>query len=104
MLNVLRSHLGKNLLIKTNTRNISSLKKKFFYLHFYFNDFTADNFINEIIKNFKLNTTYTIIFKISCNNNEFFKMCGPQIGLTLKKKHDIDYYIKLFNKIIYVNY
>ena len=88
------------LLGKPYTRPMTSVQKKFFYLHFYFNDFTVENFIEEIIKNFKLNTTYTIIFKISCNNNELFKMCGPQIGLTINKEHDLDFYNKLFDVIM----
>lgn len=100
MLNTVKNLLFHTMLVKPYTRDMSSLQNKFFYLHFYFNDFTVDKFIEEIIKNFKLNTTYTIIFKISCNNHELFKMCGPQIGLTIHKEHDVDYYKKLFDLIM----
>ena len=58
MQNVLKSQLFEKLLLKQKTRNISSLKNKFFYLHFYFNDFTVETFINEIIKNFKFMKVY----------------------------------------------
>ena len=47
------------------------------YLHFSYDSFTLDHFMNTILRNFKLNTTYTILLKISTNNNLAFKMCGP---------------------------
>lgn len=101
MLKTVQDLLQNKMVVKPYTRGMSSLQNKFFYLHFYFNDFTVEKFIEEIIKNFKLNTTYTIILKISCNNNELFKMCGPQIGLTLKNEHDFDFYMKLFDLIMF---
>ena len=73
---------------------------KFKYLHISFEQFSLDKFQSEIMKNFKLNTTYSILLKISSSNNLIFKMCGPQIGLVIESEHDLDYYSKLYNLII----
>nr|QWO71376.1 DNA polymerase [Calocybe gangraenosa] len=72
----------------------------FKFLHFYLEDFTEDKFQNEIMKNFKLNTTYSILLKISSYNNLIFKMCGPQIGLIIKQEHDLDFYSKIYSLIL----
>jgi hypothetical protein len=72
---------------------------KYFYLHFSFRDFNLENFKNQLIENFKLNTTYSILVKIACDNNLIFKMCGPQIGLVIKNKHDLSQYDKIYSVI-----
>ena len=52
------------------------------------------------MNNFQLNTTYSILLKISSNNNLIFKMCGPQIGLVIAEEHDLNYYSKLYDLIL----
>lgn len=73
---------------------------KFKYIHISYEDFTLEKFKLEIMKNFKLNTTYSILLKISSDNNLIFKMCGPQIGIVIGNEHDLDYYSKLYNLIL----
>ena len=53
-----------------------------------------------MMKNLKLNTTYSILLKISSGNNTIFKMCGPQIGIVIGNEHDLEYYSKLYNLIL----
>ena len=74
--------------------------KDIIFLHFSYNNFTFKIFQIEIMKNFKLNTTYSILLKISSGNNLIFKMCGPQIGIVIKNEHDLEFYYKLYNIII----
>lgn len=57
-------------------------------------------FIKIITQNFKLNTTYSILLKICSGYNLTFKMCGPQIGIVLGDKHDLQYYSKLYDLIV----
>ena len=78
---------------------MSKNNKKIMFIHFHITDFTVNNFTNKIINNFKLNTTYSLLFKISSFNNLEFKMCGPQIGLVLGDNHDLDYYSNIFKLI-----
>ena len=80
--------------------NIKFIKNKFQYFHFSLNDFTTINFINFIVNNLKLNSTYSILIKISCQNNLVFKMCGSQIGIVIKNEHDLDYYEKIYSVIL----
>ena len=75
-------------------------KINFKYIHIPFENFTLGKFQGEIIKNFKLNTTYSIIIKISSSNNLIFKMCGPQIGLVVGNNHNLQYYSDLYNLIL----
>ena len=72
----------------------------FKYIHISFKDFTLERFQSEITKNFKLNTTYSILLKISSGNSLIFKMCGPQIGIVIGNEHNLDYYSNLYNIII----
>ena len=74
-------------------------KLGFGYIHFAYYNFTVENFISEITKNFKLNTTYSILIKIGSENNLIFKMAGSQIGLIIKNYHDLDYYGKIYSVI-----
>nr|YP_010044372.1 DNA polymerase [Trametes versicolor]QPF23613.1 DNA polymerase [Trametes versicolor] len=79
---------------------INNKKIEIKYIHIAYEDFSLENFINIIMNNFKLNTTYSILLKISSNNNLLFKMCGPQIGIVIKNEHDLDFYSKLYNLIL----
>ena len=81
---------------------MSNLNKnqKIMFLHFHINEFMVNNLINKIINNFKLNTTYSLLFKISSFNNLEFKMCGPQIGLVIGNAHDLEQYSNLFRLIL----
>ena len=75
-------------------------KINFKFIHISFEDFTLENFLKIIMNNFQLNTTYSILLKISSNNNLIFKMCGPQIGIVINNGHDLQYYSKLYNLIL----
>ena len=74
-------------------------KNSFNYIHFPFAEFTKERFQNEILKNFKLKTSYSLLLKISSYSNLIFKMCGPQIGLVIKDEHDLNFYSKLYDVI-----
>lgn len=76
------------------------MKEKFNFIHISIENFSLEKFLIEITKNFKLNTTYSILLKISSTNNLNFKMCGPQIGLVIGNEHDLDYYSKLYDLIL----
>ena len=52
---------------------MKSNKSNFKYIHISYEDFTLIRFKNIIMNNFKLNTTYSILLKISSNNNLIFK-------------------------------
>ena len=75
-------------------------KLNFKFIHISYEEFTLERFLSEIMKNFKLNTTYSILLKISSGNNLIFKMCGPQIGVVITSEHNLEYYSKLYNLII----
>ena len=75
-------------------------KINFKFIHISFEDFTLENFLKIIMNNFQLNTTYSILLKISSNNNLIFKMCGPQIGLVVGNNHNLQYYSDLYNLIL----
>nr|QWO71378.1 DNA polymerase [Calocybe cyanea] len=72
----------------------------FKYLHVSYQEFNLNMFIKILTQNFKLNTTYSLLLKISSDNYMTFKMCGPQIGIVIKESHDLEYYSKLFDLII----
>jgi DNA polymerase type B, organellar and viral len=89
--------------MKNNTKYFKSLNhytpSNMYYLHFSVNNFTQENFITEIVNNFKLNCTYSLLIKVSSDENTIFKQVGPQIGLRIKDKHDIEFYNNLFSSI-----
>ena len=76
---------------------MKNIKSKFKYIHLSYEEFSVKNLQNVIIQNFKLNTTYSILLKISSDNHQIFKMCGPQIGIVIGSEHNLDYYSKLYN-------
>src|ERR1700734_761735 len=69
------------------------------YMHFTANSFTLENFNTELVKNFKLNTTYSLLIKISSNDNTIFKQVGPQIGLVITNEHDFSLTKDIFSII-----
>jgi DNA polymerase type B, organellar and viral len=71
------------------------------YIHTPFKDFSFENFYILIKTNFKLNSTYSILIKISYYEQMVFKMCGSQIGLVLEETYDINYIEKIYNTILY---
>ena len=79
---------------------MKSNKSNFKYIHISYEDFTLIRFKNIIMNNFKLNTTYSILLKISSGNNLIFKMCGPQIGIVIANEHNLEYYSKLYDLIL----
>ena len=66
-------------------------KTNFKFKHISYNDFNLEKFIQFLTQNLNLNTTYSLVFKISCDNNSIFKMCGPQIGIAIGNKHDLNF-------------
>ena len=48
------------------------LKLIFKFIHISFEEFTQEQFQSENLKNFKLNTTYSILLIISSENNLIF--------------------------------
>ena len=68
-------------------------------MHFTANSFTLENFNTELVKNFKLNTTYSLLIKISSNDNTIFKQVGPQIGLVITNEHDFSLTKDIFSII-----
>jgi hypothetical protein len=75
-------------------------KQNIKFLHYTFDAFTFINFKNDIISNFKLNTTYAILLKISSQNFLTYKMCGRQFPIIMKDNHDVDYYENIYNLIL----
>ena len=73
--------------------------KNFNTAYFQFKDFTKNNFVKFILQNFKLNTTYSIIVKISFGDHLIFKMFGNQIGLVIKDRFDKIYLNYLYDTI-----
>ena len=49
-------------------------KSIFKFIHISYEEFTQEKFQSEILKNFKLNTTYSILLKINSENNLIFKI------------------------------
>jgi predicted hydrocarbon binding protein len=80
-------------------KNNSKILNKYKYLYFSLNEFTSQNFVKEVVNNFKLNSTYSILIKISCENHTLFKMCGRQIGVAIKDEHNLDFYANLYSVI-----
>lgn len=74
-------------------------KTNFKFKHISYNDFNLEKFIQFLTQNLNLNTTYSLVFKISCDNNSIFKMCGPQIGIAIGNKHDLNFYQDLYELI-----
>ena len=70
------------------------------FLHFIYEEFTVNDFINTIIKNVKLNTTYSMLLKVSFDKFSTFKMAGYQIGIVIGTEHNLDYYKDVYNVII----
>ena len=93
--NIIKNNYNKNF----SNQNLTKFKNN--YLHFTLENFTVNNFIDEIIKNCSFNTTFSLMIKISCDNNQVLKMCGQQIGLVIKNEHDINHY-KLVYDVIYI--
>lgn len=84
-------------------RSSNSTKQKatinFKYIHLTLNNFTEDNFINTLVNNFKLNTTYSVFIKLSFHNNLTLKMIGAQVGFVIKDNHDISTYKERYKLI-----
>ena len=88
--------------LKTNNLHDTVFNKSpYNYFHFTYESFSSESFINKILNHFHLNTTYSILIKVSSNNNLNFKMCGSQIGIVIKEDHNIKFYESLFSTIEY---
>ena len=81
-----------------STKNTAN--KKIIFIYFSYKNFTLENFINKIIEILELNTTYSILIKLSYNNNQAFKMCGHQIGLTVQDIMEIQHFRDLYDVIL----
>ena len=61
-----------------------NLTNKNNYLVLSYKNFTVDRWINLLIENFNLNTTYSLLIKLSFEGNSLFYMAGSQIGFVVK--------------------
>ena len=79
------------------------MKMKKNKLFFSIYNFTVENFLLELQKNLSYNSTYSLLIKISSQNNMIFRMCGPQIVIVITDTHNIEYYKNLYKyfKIYY---
>lgn len=95
------TNMSSNLLCPLFSRTYSSQtdNNQFKYLHFNNTNFTKELFVYSLLNNLRLNSTYSIIIKISFENFQIFKMCGPQIGLRIGEIHDNKYYEDLYLNI-----
>ena len=78
---------------------ITKIKNDFTFVFFPLQEFSKENFINFIVNNFKLYSTYSILIKLSFDNQLTFKMSGDQIGLVINNRHDVSYYENLYQVI-----
>nr|YP_010697791.1 DNA polymerase [Porodaedalea chrysoloma]WCF76752.1 DNA polymerase [Porodaedalea chrysoloma] len=77
---------------KTQENNIK-------YIILNFNNFDLNSFIEALMYNLQLNTTYTLLIKFAFQGNSLFYMSGSQIGMVVKSSHNIDYYNKIYEVI-----
>lgn len=75
-------------------------KNNFHYSFFSTQNFYEDNFVNMIVNNFKLHTSYSLLIKFSFSDNRVFYMASRQIGLVIEDTHDLDRYKGLYSLII----
>jgi DNA polymerase type B, organellar and viral/RNase_H superfamily len=64
-----------------------------------YRNFIKEIFISKLMENLRLNSTYSILFKVSFTGNIFI-MTGRQIGILVKDSHNIDYYINIYNILL----
>ena len=76
-----------------------NLTNKNNYLVLSYKNFTVDRWINLLIENFNLNTTYSLLIKLSFEDDSLFFMAGSQIGFVVKDNHNIDYYKRIYQII-----
>ena len=76
-----------------------NLTNKNNYLVLSYKNFTVDRWIDLLIENFNLNTTYSLLIKLSFEGNSLFYMAGSQIGFVVKDNHNIDYYKRIYQII-----
>lgn len=69
------------------------------YMFFIYDSFTKEAFSNEIMKNFQLNTSYTLLVRFGAESNSIFKMAGSQIGINTGDEHHKQYYDEIFDVI-----
>lgn len=87
----------------TNNSDLSNkpIKKNrysnFIKITILFTEFNVTKFIETLMLNLKLNSSNTIIFQYTLYENAYQYMLGPQAGIIVKEKHDIDYYLNLYD-------
>jgi DNA polymerase type B, organellar and viral len=63
-----------------------------------FERFRVKLFINHLVENLSLNTTYSLLIKVGYSDNSFY-MAGKQIGIVVKHFHNIRYYEDIYGII-----
>jgi hypothetical protein len=61
-----------------------------------FEFFNEKVFINILVENLNLNTTYSLLIKVGYASNSQFYMAGSQIGLVIKNFHNIRHYAGIY--------
>lgn len=62
-------------------------------------NFRVKLFINHLVENLSLNTTYSLLIKVGYSDNSFY-MAGKQIGIVVKHFHNIKYYENIYGIIV----
>jgi hypothetical protein len=65
-----------------------------------FADLNEKSFLNILLENIDLNTTYSLLFKIGYAGNSTFRMAGAQTGLVVKSFHNIRHYAGIYRVLI----
>lgn len=65
---------------------------------FLYSDFTETNFSNFIMENLLPNRSHSVLIKLGFEGRSFY-MIGNQIGISVKKSHNINYYKNLYEVI-----
>src|ERR1700736_4048637 len=106
-------------LVKNNVFNMLQsqfkLKSQFkssFHVHSYspnvfkpflftYDAFNKESFIKFLLETFELNTSYSILLKVSFDGNTVFYMLDRQMGISVGDQHDLKYYEYVYDHIIF---
>jgi hypothetical protein len=69
-------------------------QKKWMCVVISYRDFTLKKLIELLVIQLKMNSRYSLLFKLGLSGNRFL-MIGPQIGVVVKEKHNLNYYEKI---------
>jgi hypothetical protein len=95
----LQGKLAIDPIIKNKIRSKSLKRPWITYDIVNFEDFNERSFINSLVENLTLNTTYSLLTKVGYEGNSSFYMAGPQIGIVVKHFHNTRHYANLYRII-----